>query len=230
MGVLGRAAPRGPALALRRPARLAPRADRPRRATRRLRRARLLARERRARLPPHASARSGCRSTRSRASATSARAAPAARSSPPGCSTPRPSCPSSARSSSRASRPRRCSTPTRASAPRSPAPRRSTPTPSLAAIDDPATEAAYQEDRALVRTAAGSPTEFQGKAAEHRRRGPLHGALAALRAPRRPHARGRRVPARRGLRRRDRQPRPEPRAPRAGRGRRRDPRARSRIR
>jgi protein-disulfide isomerase-like protein with CxxC motif len=35
----------------------------------------------------------------------------------------------------------------------------------LAAIDDPATEAAYQEDRASVRTATGSPTEFQGKAA-----------------------------------------------------------------
>lgn len=35
----------------------------------------------------------------------------------------------------------------------------------VTAIDDPATEAAYQEDRALVRTAAGSPTEFQGKAA-----------------------------------------------------------------
>jgi protein-disulfide isomerase-like protein with CxxC motif len=35
----------------------------------------------------------------------------------------------------------------------------------LGAIDDPATEAAYQADRALVRTAAGSPTEFQGKAA-----------------------------------------------------------------
>jgi protein-disulfide isomerase-like protein with CxxC motif len=35
----------------------------------------------------------------------------------------------------------------------------------VAAIDDPATEAAYQADRALVRTAAGSPTEFQGKAA-----------------------------------------------------------------
>jgi 2-hydroxychromene-2-carboxylate isomerase len=35
----------------------------------------------------------------------------------------------------------------------------------LAAIDDPATEAAYQADRALVRTAAGSPTEFQGKSA-----------------------------------------------------------------
>jgi protein-disulfide isomerase-like protein with CxxC motif len=35
----------------------------------------------------------------------------------------------------------------------------------LAAIDDAATEAAYQADRALVRTASGSPTEFQGKAA-----------------------------------------------------------------
>jgi protein-disulfide isomerase-like protein with CxxC motif len=35
----------------------------------------------------------------------------------------------------------------------------------LAAIEDPATEDAYQADRALVRTASGSPTEFQGKAA-----------------------------------------------------------------
>ena len=35
----------------------------------------------------------------------------------------------------------------------------------VAAIDDPATEAAYQADRALVRSASGSPTEFQGKAA-----------------------------------------------------------------
>jgi protein-disulfide isomerase-like protein with CxxC motif len=35
----------------------------------------------------------------------------------------------------------------------------------VAAIDDPATEAAYQADRAEVRTATGSPTEFQGKAA-----------------------------------------------------------------
>jgi protein-disulfide isomerase-like protein with CxxC motif len=36
----------------------------------------------------------------------------------------------------------------------------------LAAIEDPATEEAYQSDRALVRTAAGSPTEFQGKSAD----------------------------------------------------------------
>jgi protein-disulfide isomerase-like protein with CxxC motif len=35
----------------------------------------------------------------------------------------------------------------------------------IAAIDDPATEDAYQADRAAVRTAAGTPTEFQGKAA-----------------------------------------------------------------
>jgi len=36
----------------------------------------------------------------------------------------------------------------------------------LAGIDDAATEAAYQADRELVRTAAGSPTEFQGKATD----------------------------------------------------------------
>jgi protein-disulfide isomerase-like protein with CxxC motif len=35
----------------------------------------------------------------------------------------------------------------------------------IAGIEDPATEAAYQDDRALVRTAEGSPTAFQGKAA-----------------------------------------------------------------
>jgi hypothetical protein len=35
----------------------------------------------------------------------------------------------------------------------------------LAAIDDAATEEAYQADRAEVRNASGSPTEFQGKAA-----------------------------------------------------------------
>ena len=35
----------------------------------------------------------------------------------------------------------------------------------VAAIGDEATEAGYQADRALVRTAAGSPTEFQGKSA-----------------------------------------------------------------
>jgi 2-hydroxychromene-2-carboxylate isomerase len=36
----------------------------------------------------------------------------------------------------------------------------------VAAIDDPAVERAYQADRAEARTAAGSPTEAQGKAAQ----------------------------------------------------------------
>ena len=36
----------------------------------------------------------------------------------------------------------------------------------IAAIDDPEVEAAYQADRGEARTAAGSPTEFQGKASE----------------------------------------------------------------
>jgi protein-disulfide isomerase-like protein with CxxC motif len=36
----------------------------------------------------------------------------------------------------------------------------------LAALDDPATEAAYQADRAIARQAEGGATEFQGKAAQ----------------------------------------------------------------
>jgi protein-disulfide isomerase-like protein with CxxC motif len=35
----------------------------------------------------------------------------------------------------------------------------------VTAIDDPAVRAAYEDDRARARTAAGSPTEFQGRAA-----------------------------------------------------------------
>ena len=184
--------------------------------TRRLRRARLLARQRRDRLHRLPPLRHAVRhQPRER---NIGRAAPP-RSSPHACSTRRPSSRCSARSSSPASPPPRRSTPTRASAPRSPGRRRSTPTPSLAAIDDPATESAYQEDRALVRTAAGSPTEFQGKAANTDGAVRYTAPVARLHAPRRPHARGRRVPADRGLRRRDREPRPGPRAARARRGR-----------
>jgi 2-hydroxychromene-2-carboxylate isomerase len=36
----------------------------------------------------------------------------------------------------------------------------------VAALDDPAVEAAYQEDRALARTAAGRPIDVQGRAAD----------------------------------------------------------------
>ena len=84
----------------------------------------------------------------------------------------------------------------------------------LAAIEDPATEAAYQADRALVAHRGRQPDRVPGQGREHRRRRPLHGAVAALRAPRRAQARGRRLPAGRGLRRRDRQPRPDAGAPR----------------
>ena len=54
----------------------------------------------------------------------------------------------------------------------------------VARIDDPDVVAAYEADRALARTAAGSPTEFQGKSAATRRPGALHRALARLRARR----------------------------------------------
>ena len=59
----------------------------------------------------------------------------------------------------------------------------------VAALGDPEVEAAYQADRAEARTAEGSPTEAQGKAAADRRPGPLHGAVADLRR------RGRRLEA-----------------------------------
>jgi 2-hydroxychromene-2-carboxylate isomerase len=36
----------------------------------------------------------------------------------------------------------------------------------IAALDDPQVESAYQEDRALARTAAGTPTDVQGRAAD----------------------------------------------------------------
>jgi hypothetical protein len=41
--------------------------------------------------------------------------------------------------------------------------------------------AAYEQDKAETRTAAGSPTELQGKAGNSDGARPLHGALAALR-------------------------------------------------
>ena len=84
----------------------------------------------------------------------------------------------------------------------------------LAAIDDPATEEAYQADRAAVRTASGQPDRVPGQGREHGRRRPLHRAVAAVRAPRRAPARGGRLPAGRGLRRRDREPRPDAGPPR----------------
>ena len=95
----------------------------------------------------------------------------------------------------------------------------------VGALDDPEVDAAYEADRADARTAEGSPTHFQGKAAQT-------DGLVRYTAPsliftlRRPAPRGGRLPADRGLRRDRRQPRPDarPRRPapedprRGGRG------------
>ena len=72
----------------------------------------------------------------------------------------------SARCSSRSSR-RRCrSTPTTRCATRSAASAASTQRRSTASARQPEVTEAYEADRAEARTAAGSPTEFQGKAAD----------------------------------------------------------------
>ena len=73
---------------------------------------------------------------------------------------------------------------------------------------------AYERDKAETRTAAGSPTELQGKA------GNSDGAVrytapSVVFTPATAGARGGRFPARRGLRRADRKPRPDARAPAA---------------
>ena len=93
----------------------------------------------------------------------------------------------------------------------------------VARIDDPDVVEAYEADRALARTAAGSPTEFQGKSAATD--GPVRYTAPSLvfeRDGRTP--RGRRLPAHRGLRRHPRQLRHLARAPRARRGPARGPR------
>ena len=84
----------------------------------------------------------------------------------------------------------------------------STPRRSIAALDSPEVTEAYEHDKADTRTAAGSAAELQGKTATTRRAGALHGALGRVQRQR--HlARGRRLSAGRGLRRADRQPRPD---------------------
>ena len=71
---------------------------------------------------------------------------------------------SCARCSSRGSPPRCSSTRTRTSAAPCRRSRDSTPRPSSAAIDDPATLEAYEQDRRETRTAEGGATDYQGKA------------------------------------------------------------------
>ena len=93
------------------------------------------------------------------------RHAPAAPSSPPACRTRRWATPPSAHCSSCSSPRRSCSTRT-ATSPRGLRRVDGLDAQAIVArIDDPAVVAAYEADRALARTAAGSPTEFQGKSA-----------------------------------------------------------------
>ena len=66
---------------------------------------------------------------------------------------------------------------------------------------------AYERDRAEARTAAGSADRVPGQVGRNRRPRPLHGPIDHLRAGRHA-ARGRWIPTGRGLRRRDRKPRP----------------------
>ena len=64
-----------------------------------------------------------------------------------------------------------------------------------------------------------SPDRVPGQARQHRRPRALHGAEREVQEPPGRDARGRRLPVLRGLRRADRQPRPDALAPRARRGR-----------
>ena len=136
-------APRRAELALRRPARLAPRDDRPDRERRRLRVARLHRRRaRRAATAPSASA--GCRSPPSRASTSTARGRCAASSSPPAGSHPEPRVRRLPRAAVRAvhehARPRGPGRPARGDRLGA---RASTPTRSSPRRRDPETEAAF---------------------------------------------------------------------------------------
>ena len=87
----------------------------------------------------------------------------------------------------------------------------------VGAIGSDEVEAAYQADRAEARTAEGTPTEAQGKAARPTAQ-VRYTAPSLIFEHDGPAARGRRLPAHRGLRRRARQPRPAARAHAAAAG------------
>ena len=83
----------------------------------------------------------------------------------------------------------------------------------VGAIDDPATLEAYEQDRRETRTAEGGATDYQGKARQTD--GPVRYSAPSLvlRERGRRARRGGRLPAGRGLRRADREPRSLARAP-----------------
>ena len=216
LGLVGLSCHRRAEVALWRPARLARRDDRPDRERLRLRgSAATRPPARRAATAPSASA--GCRSRPSRASGSTARGRCAASSSPRAGSPPSASTRSSARCSSRSSRARSTSR---------------TPKDLLEAIawvpgidaeaiiaaaDDPETETLFEAGPRPGPHGRGQPDRVPGQARQHRRPRPLHGAEHPLHQRAGHDARGRRLPDLRGLRRADRQPRPDAHPPRARR-------------
>ena len=95
----------------------------------------------------------------------------------------------------------------------------------VAASTEPETEELFAADRALARIGGGRRDRVPGPLGDHPRgRDPLHRAEPVVHGGRRAQPRGRRLPAARGVRRRDREPRPLAGAAGTGRGRRRSPR------
>ena len=94
----------------------------------------------------------------------------------------------------------------------------------IAAASDPETEPLFEQDSDEARTAAGSPTEFQDKYANTDGR-VRYTAPSLKLQQRQPTLEAGGFQTLRGLRRADRQPRPQPHPPRARRGRRRGPAA-----
>ena len=84
----------------------------------------------------------------------------------------------------------------------------------IAAAQTPETEAVFQQDKRRGPHRRGRPDRVPGQVRQHRRPRALHRAEHQV-LQRQPHARGRRLPDLRGLRRDDRQPRHEPHPPRA---------------
>ena len=109
--------------------------------------------------------------------------------------------------------PRCCSTRTRTSRRRSARRRARRPARSSPRSTTPPTLAAYEARQAADAQRRGRADRLPGQGAPDRRAGALLGAVAGLRERGRRAPGGRRLPADRGLRRADRQPRPDARAP-----------------
>ncbi len=192
LGLVGLPSHRGAQVALRRPARLAQRHDRPDRERSGLRGARLHARPHGAGLPHLPRSRHAVRDPAAHEGPRHVADVPRRRRHP--APEPRarvrrlPRAAVRAVHDARLPRGRR-----RTCARRSPGSRASIPTRSSPPRTIPRPRRCSQQDRDEARSAAGSPTEFQGKSRQHRRPRPLHGAEHPV-LQRHHHARGRRLP------------------------------------